>query len=302
MRHLSLALLALLSLTACGQPGAIAATAAPSGMQAQGVKAFTGDIRHHANFASKTLKPKRSVWVYLPPGYESAKAATRYPVLYMHDGNNVFDGSSAFGGHEWGADESAEKLITSGEVAPFIIVAVANTADRMSEYTWVSGLLGGDRQGGNGAAHATFMVEELKPFIDTTYRTKPDRANTAVIGSSLGGLQSLYLGRYHSDTFGKLGVMSPSVWWADRAVLKEIPQFPKNERIWLDFGHQEGKDPEVGLADARDLKRALESRGYVDGKNLSYFEDQMGGHNEQAWAYRLPMAMKYLFGTTRKAK
>jgi predicted alpha/beta superfamily hydrolase len=214
----------------------------------------------------------------------------------MHDGNNVFDGKMAFGGHEWGADESAEKLITSGEVAPFIIVAVGNTGDRLAEYTWVSGDWDGKSVGGEGKAYAKFLTTELKPMIDKAYRTKADRANTAVIGSSLGGLEDIYLARYESDTFGKVGMMSPSVWWSDKAVLKVVPQMPTTLKLWLDCGWKEGSDPSEMLDGARDLKTALEARGYQEGKNLGYFEDQMGGHNEQAWAYRLPMAFKFLMG------
>jgi predicted alpha/beta superfamily hydrolase len=296
---------ALLLVTACGRP-AVSQPVAAQGT-AIAAQAFSGDIRVHHDVPSKYLAAKRDVWVYLPPGYDAAaKAGTRYPVVYMHDGNNVFDGKTAFGGHEWMADESAEKLIRSGELPPFIIVGVSNTADRMEEYTWVTGDLDGQTVGGKGKDYAKFLVSELKPMIDKAYRTKADRANTAVIGSSLGGLEDIYLARYESDTFGKVGMMSPSVWWSDKAVLKVVPQMPTTLKLWLDCGWKEGSDPSEMLDGARDLKTALEARGYQEGKNLGYFEDQMGGHNEQAWAYRLPMAFKFLMGDgaqkSRKAK
>ena len=296
-----LATAAMLALSACGQAAVSQPVQGRAGeLQA---RAFTGDIQVHRQVASKHLAAKRDVWVYLPPGYASAKASTRYPVLYMHDGNNVFDGKTAFGGHEWGADETAEKLIRSGELPPFIIVGVGNTSDRTSEYTWVAGEYQGKTLGGGGRDYAKFLVSELKPLIDKTYRTKPDRANTAVIGSSLGGLMDLYLARHESDVFGKIGVMSPSVWWSDRAVLGEVPGMPTNVKIWLDMGAREGSDAAQGLENARDLKQALLKRGFVEGQNLAYHEDAMGGHNEQAWAYRLPMALKFLFGPeAKKAK
>lgn len=294
---LPIATAALLALSACGQPAV--SQPAQARTSAVAASAFTGDIRHHQAVGSKFLSRERDVWVYLPPGYEAASSA-RYPVLYMHDGNNVFDGKTAFGGHEWGADESAEKLIASGEVVPFIIVGVGNTGDRTDEYTWVPGEYAGKTLGGKGRDYAKFLVSELKPLIDKTYRTKPDRTNTAVLGSSLGGLIDLYLARYESDVFGKVGVMSPSVWWSDRAVLAEVPKMPTTMKIWLDMGAREGSDAAQGLENARDLKRALLQRGYAEGANFHYQEDAQGGHNEQAWAYRLPAAMKFFFGAGAK--
>lgn len=289
---------AILAATACGRPAATFAAPAPN--TAVEAKGFTGTIKVHREVASKHLDRTRDVWVYLPPGYDAAKGQTRYPVLYMHDGNNVFDGSTAFGGHEWGADESAEKLIKSGELPPVIIVGVGNTPDRTAEYTWIKGTYQGQTLGGRGRDYAKFLVSELKPLIDKTYRTKPGRADTAVMGSSLGGLMSLYLASHEGDVFGKFGVMSPSVWWADKAALAEADRVPTDAKVWLDFGHREGSDPQAGLDNARALKDRLLKRGLVEGKTLGYFEDQMGGHNEQAWAYRVPMALKFLFGAAEK--
>lgn len=277
-----------------------AATATPTpvsaGVQAQAKRsgAVTGDVRKHADFASKHLDRKRDVWVYVPPGYE-AQGKTRYPVLYMHDGNNLFDAGQAFGGHEWQVDETAERMIRSGELPPMIIVGVANTSARMDEYNWVQGAYQGKPYGGEGPAYGRFLVSELKPFIDRTYRTKTGRADTGVMGSSLGGLISLYLGRHHGDTFGKIGVMSPSIFWADKAVLAEAPRLPKSLKIWLDMGGREGNGAEESLEDARELNRRLQAAGFEPGRNLKYHEDAVGGHDERAWAYRLPMALKFLF-------
>ena len=283
--------------------------AAASRVRAPGV---AGDVRLHKGVKSRHLAHSRDVWVYLPPGYDAAAEAAaeakrkgakaegpRYPVLYMHDGNNLMDPALAFMGREWKVDESMEQLLAAKDVPPMIVVGIGNSADRLAEYTWVEGEHDGKKVGGDGAKHARFMIEELKPLIDRTYRTRTGRADTGVMGSSLGGLQSVYLGRHHGDVFGKLGVMSPSVWWSDRAVLAEPAKTPLGLRIWLDFGHREGGDPAAGLANARDLKAAFVKRGYAEGKDLTWWEDREGGHDERAWAYRFPIAVKALFGAGR---
>lgn len=302
-----LTLAALLAACSAGVPPGAAIAQPASGLEALGAAksqplraaGVAGDVRVHRDVASKNLARKRDVFVYVPPGYTAA-SSQRYPVLYMHDGNNLFDPAQAFMGHEWQIDESMEALLAKKQIPPMIVVGVANTPDRMDEYTWVPGELDdGKRAGGNGAKYGKFLVEELKPMIDKAYRTKPGRTDTGVMGSSLGGLQSLYLGRHHGATFGKIGVMSPSVWWADKAVLQEPAKFPRDLRIWLDFGHREGSDPAAGLANARALDRGLEARGY-DKADLKFWEDREGGHDEQAWAYRFPIAMTWLFGADGK--
>ncbi len=310
MRTMLISLSVLLA--ACTQAPSTVAVIAPEAASLQALAAaprvraegVVGDIRLHKGVKSKHLARSRDVWVYLPPGYDQAAEAERkagrgeprYPVLYMHDGNNLFDPALAFMGREWQVDESMEKLLAAKDVPPMIVVGVGNSADRLAEYTWVEGEHDGKRMGGDGAKYAQFLVEELKPLIDRAYRTRTGRADTGVMGSSLGGLQSFYLGRHHGDTFGKLGVMSASVWWAERAVLAEPAKTPLGLRIWLDFGHREGNDPAAGLQNARDLKAGLVARGYKDGANLKWWEDREGGHDERAWAYRFPIAVKYLFG------
>ena len=258
----------------------------------------TGDLRHHAAVASRHLSEKRDVWVYLPPGY--ASGSTRYPVLYMHDGNNLFDADRAFMGREWQVDETAERMIRTGEIPPLIIVGVGNTPARMDEYTWVASELDGKPAGGKGAQYARFLVDELKPMIDKTYRTLSDRENTGVMGSSLGGLMSLYLARHHGEVFGKIGAMSPSVWWKDRAVLDEVAFMRPDHRVWLDFGTREGggeeKEALRHLTNARDLSQRFVARGYRHHENLAFMEDPGAGHDEGAWSRRMPNALRFLFG------
>ena len=149
----------------------------------------TGTVRHHDAFPSKFVRP-RDVLVWLPPGY-ARDPKQRYPVVYFHDGQNVFDAATSFIGAEWGADEAADRLIGSGKIPPVIMVAVSNTAARMDEYTSTRDERSG---GGNSGAYFRFLVEELQPFMNRTYRTRTTPRHTAVIGSSLGGLAALNLG------------------------------------------------------------------------------------------------------------
>ena len=180
---------------------------------------LTGNFQHLTGFRSRFLKTPRDIIVYLPPGYDESREA-RYPVLYMHDGQNLFDAATAFLGNEWGLDETAERLIAAAEMQPLIIVGVYNTGnERVAEYTPIKDKRG---RGGRARAYGKLLVKELKPLIDSEFRTLPDTANTALGGSSLGGLVSLYFGLEHPEVFGKLMVMSPSVWWANGAILREV--------------------------------------------------------------------------------
>ena len=262
----------------------------------------TGDVRLHRQVRSQFLSQPRDVWVWLPPGYVAdERSARRYPVLYMHDGNNVLDARTAFLGREWGADETAQRLITTGAVDPFIIVAVGNTPDRLDEYTWVSGTFSGHTGGGEGEHYARFLVEELKPLIDRTYRTRPGRDDTAVMGSSLGGLISLYLGLHYPEVFGRIGAVSPSIWWSNYALHRDIAGIGPDLHVWLDMGAHEGDPSEQGvnLQHARLLKGQLVARGYREGETLGYMEDADGSHDEPSWARRLPAIFTFLFGPAR---
>ncbi|MBV9610865.1 MAG: alpha/beta hydrolase [Acidobacteriaceae bacterium] len=236
----------------------------------------------------------RDVIVYLPPEYNS-EADQRYPVLYLHDGQNLFDAATAFAGNEWGLDELAEELIQNGEIQPLIIVGIYNAGvARLSEYTHVRDRRG---RGGRARAYAKFIVEDLKPFIDAEYRTLPDVANTGLGGSSLGGLITLYLGLHFPQIFGKLVVMSPSVWWANRAILREVRKLrvKSDQKIWLDIGTCEGQNPETCVKNVKDLRDALRSKGWRLDEDLRFLEDEGAGHDERAWGYRMRDALKFLF-------
>ena len=251
----------------------------------------TGLFRLHTEFASAHLKPRRTVLVYLPPGYYDSPDR-RYPVLYLHDGQNLFDGATSFiHGQEWRVDETAERLIKEGKIEPLIIVGIYNTgATRLEEYTPTRDKRG---RGGKGELYGKLLTDDLKPFIDRSYRTKPDAASTALGGSSLGGLISLWVGLQRPDVFGKLAVLSPSVWWDDKAILKAVARkLPL--KLWVDIGSAEG---DTALPDARLLRDALKEKGWKEGTDLAYQEFDGAQHNEASWAARFDKVLLFLFGT-----
>jgi predicted alpha/beta superfamily hydrolase len=260
----------------------------------------TGDVRYHREFRSSALPDPHDVLVYLPPGYEEDRRR-RYPVFYLQDGQNVFDGETAFVyGQEWGVDESAEAMIREGRMKPVIIVAIHHAGvNRIDEYTPTKDKR--SQRGGRAYLYGRMLLRDLKPFIDATYRTLPERRHTGIGGSSLGGLVSLYLGLKHPEIFGKLAVMSPSVWWDNRAILRMVAAFEGAHRptVWLDVGTQEGGAPRSMLRDTRQLRDALISKGWRLGRNLEYFEAIGADHSERAWARRVPMMLRYLFPVGR---
>ena len=266
---------------------------------AQQPHTLTGDIRVHKSFHSKILNNDRDVVVYLPPRYETDKSK-RYSVLYLNDGQNLFDGATSFiPGQEWRVDEVAEALVAAAKIEPLIIVGVYNTGkDRVDEYTAAADAK--YKVGGKGDLYGRLLVDELKPFIDATYRTRRGAEHTGLGGSSLGALVSLYLALKYPDVFGRVAVVSPSVWWADHQIVHYIETLPKKQdlRIWLDIGTKEGRDTaeaQKTIADARLLKDALVKKGWQSGKDLRYFEDEGAEHNERAWAGRIGPILEFLF-------
>lgn len=254
---------------------------------------LTGDFRMYYDFRSRFLPHDRHVLVYLPPGYED-HLTRRYPVLYMNDGQNLFDGATSFVlGQDWGVDETAESLITAGEIEPLIIVAIYNTgAERIEEYTPTMDPK--FKKGGRADLYGRLLVEEVKPLIDGSYRTLVGPGNTGLGGSSLGGLVSLHLALKYPNVFGKLMAMSPSVWWDRGMILRRVQSLKvkPSTRIWLDIGTKEGK---VTTRNVRTLRDTLASKGWRIGDDLSYFEARNGLHNEVAWGRRVDKALRFLF-------
>lgn len=254
---------------------------------------LTGDIRTHQNFHSQHLPHDRSLIVYLPPGYD-ARQARRYPVLYFHDGQNVFDKATSVG-DEWHVDETAQALIDAGEIEPLIVVGIYNTGvHRIDEYTPTATPKGG----GHADAYGRMLVEEIKPFIDREYKTLPGAASTGLAGSSLGGLLTMHLGLRYPTVFNRLAVVSPSVWWDNREIVREVEALPHKLTltIWLDAGTAEGQEV---TDDTRRLRDALVAKGWAEGDDLTYFEAEGGQHNEQSWAARVAPFLKFLYPRER---
>ncbi len=249
-------------------------------------------LRMHQQFASRVEEEKHDLIVYLPPMYD-AQPDRRYPLLFMQDGQNLFDPETSFiKGNYWRMGETADELILAGEIEPLIIAGIYNTGvRRIDEYTPTEDKRLG---GGQADAYGQMLVEELKPFIDHTYRTLPGADNCGMGGSSLGGLVSLYLGLRYTWVFSKLAVMSPSVWWHNQAILRTVAQITKKPdlKIWLDVGTREGKQ---ALTNVRALKRDLIKKGWKRGRDLGYMEMQGGEHSELAWAQRVAPMLKFLF-------
>lgn len=254
-------------------------------------RSLTGDVRLLRAFRSEELDNTRDVLVYLPPGYEQ-DGSRRYPVLYLHDGQNIFDARTSFAGQEWGVDETAERLVHGGQIAPAIIVAIYHAgASRADEFAPTRDVHRG--AGGRADRYATFLVDELKPHIDALFRTRADAAHTAVGGSSLGGLVTLHMGLRYPQVFGALAVLSPSLWWDRRAVLQRFAAIEQRLpwRIWLDVGTAEGRDT---LRNTRALRRLLQQKGW-NGDDLRYTEARGATHSEHAWSARIEGLLTFLF-------
>jgi predicted alpha/beta superfamily hydrolase len=250
-----------------------------------------GRIERIENFESKILGNQRWITIYLPAGYDE-RDDRRYPVLYMHDGQNLFDPERAYvPGNDWQLQHAADQAIGERTASPMIIVGVDHAGPgRMDEYTPVL-----DKKhsgGGRAEDYARFLIEELKPVIDARYRTLPDADHTGVGGSSLGGLVSLYLALKHPEVFHRAAVMSPSVWWGERAILNDTDAYAgPPPRMWLDIGGREGME---ALQDARTLRDRIAAKGWSD-ETFRFFEDRRGDHSERAWARRVRQALEFLF-------
>ncbi len=249
-------------------------------------------LRKHEQFASRYLHNRRDLIVYLPPGYDG-QPARRFPVLYLQDGQNLFDGETSFiRGQYWRAGDAADDAIRHGTVEPLLIVGVSNSGKtRVREYTpWRVPKLGG----GGADRYGKFLCEEVMPFIQAAYRVERGPERTGIGGSSLGGLLSLYLGLNMPELFGKIAALSPSVWW-DRghihrfAAKKKLSSLPK---IWLDIGTREG--PRI-VDEVERFRDTLLDKGWKSGGNLHFERIEGGEHNEAAWSGRVAPFLEFLF-------
>jgi enterochelin esterase-like enzyme len=251
-------------------------------------------LRLHRGFPSIYLPHKRDIIVYMPPGYDKHPERT-YPVLYLQDGQNLFDPRTSYiPGRTWEVREQADAAIRAGEVEPLIIVGIYNTGERrLAEYTHERDARMG---GGEAAQYGLTLTREILPWIATRYRVRTDRESTGLGGSSLGGLVSLYLGLRYATWFGKLAVMSPSVWWTHKSILGWVnecaPEIWERPRVWLDVGDKEGKRT---VHDVEMLNRRLKANHWVPGETLHFEKAHGGTHDEPSWAHRVRPMLRFLF-------
>ena len=240
---------------------------------------------------SPQLKNSRSLRIYLPPSYQE-NAAKRYPVLYMHDGQNLFDAKTAAYGVEWGIDETVNHLVAIGAMDEVIVVGIDNTPDRIPEYTPCCDPKHG---GGKLDAYEAFIVDTVKPMIDKTLRTLPGKDNTAIMGSSLGGIASVVIAQHHPDVFSKAGGVSSSFWWNNKAMITKIAA-----RVPVKFYIDAGTNGD-GLDDTMQMRDAMLKQGYTTGADLFYYAAEGGSHNEKSWAARVEKPLTWFFpwGSTR---
>jgi predicted alpha/beta superfamily hydrolase len=246
----------------------------------------SGTVQRYAGFHSNVLGNDRGIWVYTPPSYDENPRQT-YPVVYMHDGQNLFSDAASFGGVSWNVGGAMDDGIASGTIPEAIVVGVENNADRIAEYTPVPDP---DDGGGNADAYLRFLVTEVKPAVDHGWRTLPDAAHTALIGSSLGGLVSVWAGLTHADTFGLIGALSPSTWWDNTWILGQSQAAtPSIERIYLDSGNAGTSQDDV--ADTARLAATWKTKSNVE---VDYLVEDGASHNETYWRRRIPGALAFL--------
>ncbi|HKQ49730.1 MAG TPA: alpha/beta hydrolase-fold protein [Phycisphaerae bacterium] len=242
---------------------------------------------HVESFVYAPFLAGRRCWVYLPPDYFQSTA--RYPVLYMHDGQNLFDQFTSFAG-EWRVDETCELLIGNREIEPIIVVGIENSAARCNEYTpWFSASQG---CGGGGDVYLQAIRDVLIPEVDQRYRTRTGPANTYMAGSSLGGLITVYAGYAYDGVWGRIAGVSPSYWWANQAMLNYAAAGSKPET--LTHFYQDMGTLESGLANLQAMRDIAVSQGFVEGEDFLSVEAQGHTHNEYYWALRLPNILRYL--------
>lgn len=262
-------------------------------------QAVTGDLRLH-EFDSRIFGNHRFLRIWLPPGYDDPQnAPRRYPVLYLNDGQNLFESATSFTGVEWQVDETADRLIREAVIRPMIFVGIDNAGeDRIREYMpyrsfqpllWRV----------QGSRYPSFLTKELMPFVQQQYRVDAGAQNTGLGGSSLGALISLYTVAVLPGLIGRLLLESPSLWASNRQLIRQsrtVRRWP--ERVFLATGTAEGgradRDRSM-VEDVRELASMMRRAG-LDDNHLCLNMDEGATHHESAWARRFPQALSFLFG------
>lgn len=264
--------------------------------------AVVGDLLVYPELESPQLGNRRPIMVLLPPSYRVG-GTRRYPVLYMHDGQNLFDAAISYAG-EWQVDETMAALAAEGLEA--IVVGVPNMGEaRRDEYSAYR-----DRKlgGGKGNLYLRFLLETVRPLVETSFRADPARRARGIMGSSMGGLISLYAFFRYPEAFGLVGAFSPALWFARSQTARYVARRPPFlGRIYMDMGTAEYAHGPADLKPVDDLLTGsmplasrvaamLEQKGYTPGRDLLYVLEQGAPHNEAAWARRLPAALRFLLG------
>jgi predicted alpha/beta superfamily hydrolase len=264
----------------------------------QGASSVVGDLRLH-EFSSRVYRNTRMLRVWLPPEYDAPGNATRhYPVFYLNDGQNLFDGVTAFAGVEWQVDETADRLIREGKVSPLVIVGIDNTGvDRIKEFLPYRSFSPPVLRP-QGKRYPDFLMDEVMPFVYERYRIARGQENTGLGGSSLGALISLYTAMDRPGTFSRLLLESPSLFVSNRRILKYSHYFRRwPEKIVIGIGTREAgredKDRQV-VEDVRELQRIMQHAGLNDDR-LRVRIDVDASHNEREWGKRFPEALSFLF-------
>lgn len=262
----------------------------------------TGDLRLH-EFQSRVFHNTRFLRVWLPPGYDdSQNAGRRYPVLYLNDGQNLFESATSYTGVEWQVDEAADRLIREGLVRPLIIVGIDNAAKaRIREYMPFRSL-NPMMVRVQGQQYPHFLIKEVMPFISRNYRVATGSQNTGLGGSSLGALIALYTAAARPGVIGRLLLESPSLWASNRYMIR----FSRNVKAWPEWIYLATGTAEAGNADrdrsmvddVREMAAILRRSG-MDDRDLRLVIDEDATHHESAWAKRFPEALKFLFDASR---
>jgi len=261
---------------------------------------LAGDLRTHP-FHSRIFRNWRNLRVWLPPGYDAPENQyRRYPVLYLNDGQNLFDTGTSFTGVEWQVDATAASLIDAGLIPPLIFVGIDNMqAQRIKEYLPYRSpdpLVLRPQ----GAMYPEFLLAEVIPFVNDRYRSAKGPSQTGLGGSSLGGLISLYVTMAHPGVFGHLLLESPSLWVANRRILRDAPRIKQwPQRMFVAVGTREvGREDkdEQAVGQVLELERLLRRAG-LDESRLRVEVDPGATHSERAWAKRFPQALRFLFGS-----
>jgi predicted alpha/beta superfamily hydrolase len=248
----------------------------------QEIDEIVGKVIYHKEFESSFLKNKRDIVVWLPIGYNHYKNSDKhYPVLYMHDGQNIFDPKTAFVGKDWRVDETVMKLIKQKKIREIIVVGIYNSPDRIDEYSWNE----------KGQNYLRFLTAEVKPFIDANYKTLPDKDNTAIMGSSMGGLISFYAGWHYPDVFSMAGCLSSSFYFNNDRSINQVIDYnghKKHVKFYIDHG-------EDGAVRGQKMFVELSKKGYVIGQDIDYYYATGAEHNEHEWAARLERPLLFFF-------